>query len=197
MKTGTRNKADVRDPIHSGKTTFVIDGSRGFRSPARPFRTNLTALLLAIVPTLVGCTSHQVGPNRPVAAATKTAAPIPHAAPRSPVAARSPRKVFAAPAKSAQERAPAPQKPSVLNPSGLGAFEQTRLSREEIQDYQSALCLPRDGSVASLRKGAIDFFRRKDVDDPERAALIEQRGLLQGDMDELSKLSVNLHCGRN
>jgi hypothetical protein len=140
----------------------------------------------------------EAGPNpTAVAAAAKTAAPISAAAPIPAVRVPPARKAFVAPVKSAQERAPAPPKSTVLNPTGLGSFEKTRLPREEIQDYQSALCLPRDGSVVSLRKGAIDFFRRKDVDDPQRADLIERRGLLQGDMDELSKLSINLHCGQN
>ena len=139
----------------------------------------------------------EAGPNpAAVTAAAETAAPI-VAAPIPAVTIPPSRKVFVAPVRSAHERAPAPPKATVLNPAGLGSFEKTRLPREEIRDYQSALCLPQDGSVASLRKGAADFFRRKDVDDPQRADLIEQRGLLQGDMDELSKLSVNLHCGQN
>jgi hypothetical protein len=132
------------------------------------------------------------GPNASqVTTAQQMAAPI------SPAVVPASRTVLVAPVSSPHERAPAPPKSVLLNPPGLGSFEKNQLPKDEIQDYQSALCLPRDGNVVSLRKGMIDFFRRKDVDDSQRADLIEQRGILQGDVDELSKLSVNLHCGQN
>jgi hypothetical protein len=71
------------------------------------------------------------------------------------------------------------------------------MPKEVISGYESALCLPRDGNIESLRKGMIDFFRSPSVDDPDRAGSIEKRGILQGDLDELDKLVLNLHCRQN
>jgi hypothetical protein len=150
--------------------------------------------------TNAGLAKADAGPNpSAVAAARETAAPISGGTTPTITRVTIPpsRTVFVAPIKSAQERAPAPPKPSILNPNGLSLFEKNQLHKETMIDFQSTLCLPRDGNVVSFRKDMIDFFRRKDVDDPQRAELIEQRGILQGDLDELSKLSVNAHCGQN
>lgn len=134
----------------------------------------------------------EAGPNpSAVAAVHATAAPI------SAVTIPRTRTVFVAPIKSPQQRAPAPPKPALLNPSGKGRFEQARLPKETILDYQSTLCLPADGNVASLRREMIDFFRRPDVLDPDRADEIEKGGIRQADLDELSTLLAKHPCKRD
>ena len=128
----------------------------------------------------------EAGPNaRAVMAAQDTAAPISGATIPPAVTIPPSRKVFVAPIKSAQGHAPAPQKAILINPTGLGSFEKTRLDKETILDYQSVLCLPQDGDVVSFRTGAIKFFSNPKIFDDNRIAAINANGLSQSDLDQI------------
>jgi hypothetical protein len=142
--------------------------------------------------TNAGLAKAGAGPNPDAVTAASLAA-----APMSGVTIPPSRTVFVAPVKSPHERPPPPPTRVTINSLGINSYERQILLKEQISDYESALCLPRDGNVASLRKGVIDFFRRPDVDDRSRADLIEKRGILEGDLNELSKLVVNAHCKQN
>jgi hypothetical protein len=149
--------------------------------------------------TNAGLAKAEAGPNpSAVAAARETAAPISGGTipTISRVTVRASRAVFVAPIKSAHEHAPAPPKP-VLNPTGLGPFERTKLPKETILDYQNTLCLPQNGDVVSLRKGIIDFFRRPDVLDTDRADTIEGKGIRDNDLNEFDRLSEKHPCRQN
>jgi hypothetical protein len=87
----------------------------------------------------------------------------------------------------------APPSSAPPNQLGVNSFEH-RLSKEQIQTYQSTFCLPQDGNLDSLRKELFDFFRGPDVNDPERADRIEKVGILEADLNELSTLSVQTRC---
>jgi len=140
--------------------------------------------------TSAGLAKAQAGPN-PVAvtAAREMAAPI------SGVTIPQSRAVFVAPIKSPREIAPPPPKPTLLNPKGVGSFERTRLHKETILDYQkNTLCGPANGDVVSLREEMINFFRRPDVLDTDRADRIKEKGIREGDLDELSTLAAKHPC---
>jgi hypothetical protein len=133
----------------------------------------------------------EAGPNpSAVAAAHDTAAPISGSTLPPPVTIPQSRKVFVAPIKSAQERAPAPIKLIRSNTDGEGLFEQTQ-SKETILYYQTTLCLPRNGNVLSLRQGLIDFFSKANAFDPDRVDHIKTNGLNQPDLDQMKTLLDN------
>jgi hypothetical protein len=133
--------------------------------------------------TAVGVTA---GRGSLVSVETGSSLPARPAIPRS-------RAVFIAPVPSPQQRATAPPPVTVLNPGGVSQYEKLRLPKQTILDYQKGLCVDPDGNVVSLRSAMEDFFRQ--ADDSERADRIKDKGVLQGDLDELDKLLVNKHCG--
>ena len=93
---------------------------------------------------------------------------------------------FVAPVSTPRQRAPKRPEPKVINENGRSQFEQFRLFKDTIMNYQGALCVTEDGDVSSLRAAAATFFRAGNKNDV--ADRIERQGLLDVDTGTLDKL---------
>jgi hypothetical protein len=96
------------------------------------------------------------------------------------------RAALAAPISKPQQRAPKRPEPKVINETGRSQFEQFRLFKDTIMNYEGALCVTEDGNVSSLRAAAATFFRAGNKNDV--ADRIERQGLLDVDTGTLDKL---------
>lgn len=121
------------------------------------------------------------GPNsRQVRVAQEMAAPTAVTIPPS-------RAVFVAPISSPHTKTTPPPVITVdINPDGINQFEKKRLPKETILDYQKDLCADRSGKVASLRSAMVDYFHQ--ADDFQRAQRINDKGILETDLNELDTL---------
>ena len=97
------------------------------------------------------------------------------------------RAAFTAPISSPRQKAPAPPpKRKPINETGKSQFEQFRLFKDTIMNYQGALCTTEDGNLNALRAAAATFFRAGGKSDV--ADRIEQQGLLDVDTGTLDQL---------
>lgn len=177
-------------PISEYTFTMALSDAEGYYQ-AGTIASALVGLSRTVAnkETNAGLAMAQAGPNPvQVAAAHDTAAPI------SMVTIPPSRTAFVAPIKTPHQRVPKPPAPTTVNPLGLSIFEK-QLTKEIVSAYEDELCLPRDGNVVSLRRGLISFFNDKTVLDPQQADDIGKRGILQGNLDEFSKLVANLPAG--
>lgn len=159
-----------------------------FTTPTAAYHQIQSYLALCLPPTIETEVANQVNAATAVGVAVAGGSIAVRTGSTLPAESSIPlaRAALVAPISSPQQRAPAPQKRKVVNETGRSQFEQFRLFKDTIMNYQGALCTTEDGNVSSLRTAAAAFFRAGGKNDI--ADRVEQQGLLDVDTGTLDQL---------